>query len=82
MDVRIIEKRGDYVHVVCNQCQQSCDMEFTEYDGTFPLVKISCPTHGTMGPLKVWNAMFSPRFKLSYAATLKLPNTEFIRELT
>ena len=67
MDIGILEK--DYLHVVCNQCQMDCAVEFVEFDGTVPIVKITCPHHGAMGPKKLFRATFAPKFPLDREVT-------------
>ena len=55
-----IEASGDYFHVR-HECAETCDVEFTRYDGSVPWVKITCPDHGSH-ELKLWKADISSKF--------------------
>ena len=51
-----INPNGDYLHVVCVKCGESCQFEFKGYDPTSPLSEITCPKCGSSGKWKFHNA--------------------------
>jgi len=56
---RIIES-GSYFHVL-HHCGQTCEIEFSQYDGSVPWIKITCPAHGSV-ERKLWQADVATRF--------------------
>lgn len=48
---------GDYLHVVCVEHQEACELDFKGRDPTMVLVEITCPKCRTStGNWKLWRA--------------------------
>ena len=44
---------GDYLRLECNRCKERCSFSFLGFDPSIPLVRVICPTHGTLWEGKV-----------------------------
>ena len=44
---------GDYLHVVCVEHHQPCELSFHGFDPVMPVVEIICPICGTSGKWKL-----------------------------
>ena len=59
---------GDYLHVVCVKCGESCEMDYKGRDPIMVLVEITCPKCGSSGDWKLYRGGFGfgePGNKLS-----------------
>lgn len=51
-----ITPKGDYLHLVCVKCEESCTLDFKGRDPSIVLIEIICPKCGTTGDWKLYNA--------------------------
>lgn len=49
---------GDYLHVVCVKCGESCEMDYKGRDPSIVLIEITCPKCGSSGKWKLHDAGF------------------------
>lgn len=47
---------GDYLHVVCAECEEPCELDFKGRDPSMVKVEIICPNCGSTGDWKLWRA--------------------------
>jgi hypothetical protein len=48
-----IRPSGDYLHVICVNCKEACELDFKGRDPVMLLVGITCPKCGTSGEWKL-----------------------------
>jgi ribosomal protein S27E len=53
-----ITPSGDYLHVVCVQCKEPCELDFLGRDPSMVLIEIKCPKCGSSGDWKLHKAGF------------------------
>jgi len=47
---------GDYLHVVCAECGEQCEMDFKGRDPVMVKVEVTCPKCGSSGEWKLHRA--------------------------
>lgn len=45
---------GDYLHVVCAEHGEACELDFRGRDPIMVLIEITCPKCGSSGDWKLW----------------------------
>jgi len=57
---------GDYLHVVCAECGEQCEMDFKGRDPVVVKIEVTCPNCGTSGEWKLHKAGMGFPFEGEY----------------